>query len=54
LRARWLTVHSVAPRCRYTLAGKVQVVDGRVTPPSTHGTGVEFDWDKLKPYKVAL
>lgn len=47
----WMEVHSF-PIDQYTLAGKVKVVSGVCAPPSSPGTGVEFDFAKLEPYKI--
>lgn len=49
----WMEVHSF-PIDQYTLAGKVAAVNGLAKPPNTPGTGVEFDWAKLAPYKILL
>lgn len=45
----WVEIHSF-PIDRYTLQGQVKVVDGWAEAPDTVGTGVEFDWAKLKPH----
>jgi L-alanine-DL-glutamate epimerase-like enolase superfamily enzyme len=48
----WMEVHSF-PIDEYTmrpLAPHIQ--DGRASAPDTPGTGVEFDFEKLRPYRV--
>jgi len=47
----WMEIHSF-PIDQYTVSGKLTVVDGYVTPPDTPGTGVDFDFAKLKPYRI--
>ena len=47
----WMECHSF-PIDEYTVGGKVRVVDGKATAPSTPGIGVEFDWAKLEPHRV--
>ena len=51
--AGWMEVHSF-PIDKYTT--RPLVVDpttGRAVAPDTPGSGVIFDWEKLKPYKCA-
>ena len=50
----WLELHAF-PIEDYTVGGRVRVraEDGRALPPlDAAGTGVEFDWAKLAPYRV--
>ncbi|GAD03457.1 mandelate racemase/muconate lactonizing enzyme family protein [Agarivorans albus] len=46
----WLEVHSF-PIDEYTKRPLV-VKDHRAVAPDTPGVGVEFDWDKIKPFEV--
>ena len=50
--AGWLEVHSF-PIDEYTLR-PLEVLDCRAQAPDTPGTGVEFDWSKLRLHKLAL
>ena len=47
--AGYMEMHSF-PIDQYTHR-PLEVSDGLVTPPTTPGVGVEFDWDKLAPYR---
>ena len=48
--AGWLEVHSF-PIDRYTKA-PLRMENGHAIAPKTQGTGVEFDWDSLAPYRA--
>ncbi len=49
--AGMLEVHSF-PIDAYTTRPLAPNADGRVEAPDTPGTGVEFLWDKLKPFEI--
>lgn len=49
--AGWLEIHSF-PIDQYTKRPLV-LENGRAVAPDSPGTGVEFDWDKLAPHRVA-
>ena len=48
--AGWLEVHSF-PIDEYTLA-PLELRDHRAVAPDTPGTGVQFDWAKLEPFRT--
>jgi L-alanine-DL-glutamate epimerase-like enolase superfamily enzyme len=48
----WLEVHSF-PIDRYTKRPLV-IENQRAVAPDTHGIGVEFDWDRIADFEVAL
>ena len=48
--AGWLEVHSFTIDA-YTTRPLV-IENYRAIAPHTHGIGVAFNWDKLKPYEV--
>jgi L-alanine-DL-glutamate epimerase-like enolase superfamily enzyme len=50
--ASYLEVHSF-PIDQYTTS-PLQLKDGRAVAPDTSGHGVEFDWEKLRPYQVVV
>lgn len=45
----WVEIHSF-PIDQYTIGGKIHVDNGWAQAPDMPGTGVAFDWDKLKPH----
>ncbi len=47
--AGYLEYHSF-PICDYTVE-PLKIVDGYIEPSKNAGVGVEFDWEKLNPYK---
>lgn len=47
----WLEIHSF-PIDEYTHRPLMINKEARAVAPDTHGIGVEFDWDKIKPYLV--
>lgn len=49
----WVEIHSF-PIDEYTTRGRVVVAGGYAQPPDVPGTGVEFNWEKLEPHRVAL
>ncbi len=48
--AGWVEVHSF-PIDRYTTE-PLRIADDRLVAPDRPGTGVEFDWERLAPYRV--